>query len=227
MGSQRNFKSCAEKKEDKINNYGIIKDLQITNLFITIWGKVARFRLRSPISLKELLDTAFKKIGIAEEIPVLGCEPHSGNQLDTVSLMIPNQRNGSKILASRISHFLKKKLEYAIKVQNVMARRISNLHRVELNQTYWQAQSRKRINQVDTVPLVQRWNPLAQTPRSKHRLIGLCVPLWCEWHSRRHRHFDEPQFRRSLLLCRQLDCSILNWEMTNYAAVRQFRRLEK
>ena len=58
-------KCRAEKKEDKVNNDGMIVDLQVTNLFLSICGQDALLKLRSLMSPKKLLDTLFLEIRLA------------------------------------------------------------------------------------------------------------------------------------------------------------------
>ena len=52
----------AEKKEDKINTDGTVLELQVTNLFLSMCGPDAIFKLRSLISSRNLTDTPYKDI---------------------------------------------------------------------------------------------------------------------------------------------------------------------
>ena len=58
-------KCRAEKKKDKVNNDGMIVDLQVTNLFLSICGQDALLKLRNLMSPKKLLDTFFNEIRLA------------------------------------------------------------------------------------------------------------------------------------------------------------------
>ena len=53
-------KYCSDKKEDKTNTDGTIVDLQITNLFLSMWELNALPKLRSLLSPEKLLDTPLK-----------------------------------------------------------------------------------------------------------------------------------------------------------------------
>ena len=55
-------KCYAEKKEDEVNTDGLIMDLQVTNLLLSICGQDALLKLRSLMSPKKLLETPFKEI---------------------------------------------------------------------------------------------------------------------------------------------------------------------
>ena len=56
---------CAEKKEYKTNTNGIVQDLQVTNLCLSICGQDAFIKLRSPRSHRSLLATPYKDIRLA------------------------------------------------------------------------------------------------------------------------------------------------------------------
>ena len=58
-------KCRAEKKEDKINTNGTVQDLQVTNIFLSMCGQDASFKLRSLMSPRNLIDTPFKDIRLA------------------------------------------------------------------------------------------------------------------------------------------------------------------
>ena len=53
-------KFCAKKKEDNINTYGTIQDLQATNFFLSMCRKNAIIELRSLISPRNLIETSYK-----------------------------------------------------------------------------------------------------------------------------------------------------------------------
>ena len=58
-------KCRAEKKEDKVNTDGTVQDLQVTNLFLSMCGQDAIFKLRSLMSPRNLIDTPYKDIRLA------------------------------------------------------------------------------------------------------------------------------------------------------------------
>ena len=58
-------KCCAEKKEDNVNTDGTVQDLQVTNLFFSMCGQDAIFKLRSLMSPRNLIDTPYKDIRLA------------------------------------------------------------------------------------------------------------------------------------------------------------------
>ena len=60
-------KCRAEKKEDKVNNNGTVQDLQVTNLFLIMCGQDAIIKLRSLISRRNLIDTPYKDIRLANQ----------------------------------------------------------------------------------------------------------------------------------------------------------------
>ena len=58
-------KCRAEKKEHKVNNDGIVQELQVTNLFLSMCGQDAIIKLRSLMSPRNLIDTPYKDIRLA------------------------------------------------------------------------------------------------------------------------------------------------------------------
>ena len=55
----------AEKKEDKINTDGTVRDLQVTNLFPNMCGRDAINKFRCVVSPRILVDTPYKDIRLA------------------------------------------------------------------------------------------------------------------------------------------------------------------
>ena len=55
-------KCRAEKKEDKTKTNGTVQDLQVTNLFLSMYGQDAFIKLRSLIRPRNLIDTPYKDI---------------------------------------------------------------------------------------------------------------------------------------------------------------------
>ena len=64
-------KCCAEKKEDKVNNYGTVHDLHVTNLLHSMCGQDAIIKLRSLMGPRNLIDTPYKDIRLAIQNYVL------------------------------------------------------------------------------------------------------------------------------------------------------------
>ena len=58
----------AEKKEGKINTNGVVQDLQVANLFLSICGQGAIIKLRNLISPSNLIDNPYKDNRLAIEI---------------------------------------------------------------------------------------------------------------------------------------------------------------
>ena len=54
-----------EKKENKINTDGTVRDLQVTNLFLSMWGQYPIIKLRSLMGPRNLINTPFKDIRLA------------------------------------------------------------------------------------------------------------------------------------------------------------------
>ena len=60
-------KCRAEKKKVKVNNDGTVQDLQVSNLFLSMCGQDAIIKLRSLTSPRNLIDTPYKDIGLANQ----------------------------------------------------------------------------------------------------------------------------------------------------------------
>ena len=60
-------KCRAQKKEDKINTDGTVQDLQITNLFLSMCEQDEISKLWSLISPRNLIDTPYKDIRLANQ----------------------------------------------------------------------------------------------------------------------------------------------------------------
>ena len=60
-------KSCAEKKEDKINTHDTILDLQVIDRFLSMFGhdKIPNFRIL--MSPRNLIDTPYKNMRLANK----------------------------------------------------------------------------------------------------------------------------------------------------------------
>ena len=60
-------KCRAEKKENKVNNDGTVQDLQVTNFFFSMCGQDAIIKLSSLRSPRNLIDTPYKDIRLANQ----------------------------------------------------------------------------------------------------------------------------------------------------------------
>ena len=54
-----------EKKKDKVDTNDSVQDLQVTNLFLSLYGQVAIVKFRNLLSPRNLIDTPYKDIRLA------------------------------------------------------------------------------------------------------------------------------------------------------------------